>query len=842
MFFELQLSSQVFGRILRNRIKAIPPCIKDGEKDREINFDTTKYIVDHIDIVDSTTINKQATPTQTTWIFSQTNFTSFTVPYLQVKQGITVKLVKNSDLEQNGLNESEPSKEFTVFPVFNVSIQVFSAQAGQGGPVQIKYEFDHVEYGLLSALISPDDQEKIRKSLSGYQLTPTTIDLSSLSQLLNRPVSAINAGITCNSEGDFIALRIEIRADGDLVPEFFTQDPVNLLNGRDWALLADARIFMEEASQRIKDGLGNVSKFKLHRGPTVSWDPNGPALNINLGGEAVDACPFFVDDIDMDVDAEIRAILSVPRVNILRTHYHFDASASNAVEEVACAATAALLWPFIGLVMFDRDQIDLPKYLVGVLVHPLLRFVALIFAIETQGMAGDISRDLGSNCKKLNDEDYECEDEFELALAGLGGRLELQMVQGISQGPVLSGAIMNLRDFNIGKVTSVNLAPFKWQIIGQCKSGFSIGNQASISIGVEPPAALCPLETKILDDPLEEFELITGDNELTIVPKFKPEYMANPYPCRIRIITTRGVRTVSIAPPQAKTDQETQDLETGRLRAIASCERWEKVFTPKEKLEWLIDPPFDTREQLQFWQVVVSRLKPDNRVLVEDQTGKTILSAAPTETGVARLSLLFEGRNAPSELSLKFERLANENQEPRKIEVQQTLYVQRSFVPAPADLQDISFENENNKPILIYSSSQEEHKFDLSVPAGPTLKGITTKIENVNERTQVLHRGQEFASSIRDNALTLDTLRLEPEKVRTIGNPSFKGLRKTLYVGLEKGGTLFDLSNPEKPLEIQKYGTKPWFEDTVLSGRLLARHDPEKRKINIFEAVASRTI
>lgn len=824
----------------------MPLCIdeeipfKETNTGQGIESEEIKYAVDHLDVVDATTVNKQAVPTQNIWIFSRTNYTSFTVPYLQVRQGITVKLVKLSDLEENGLNESQPSKEFTIFPVLNVSLQVLSTQAGQGGPVQIRYIFDHIDYGILKDIISPEKREKIEKVLSGYQLSPTTIDLSSLSQLLNRPVSAINAGITCNSEGDFIAMRVEIRADGDLVPEFFTQNPENVLNGKDWALLADFRIFTEEGTQKIKDGLKNVSKFKLHRGPSVTWDPSSPALNISLGGEAVDACPFFGDDIDMDVDAEIRAILSVPRTNTLRTHYHFDASASNIAEEVACAVTAALLWPFIGLVMFEKDQIDLPKYFVGLLAHPLLRFSALIFAIETQGLSEDISRDLGSNCKKLDDENYECEDEFDLSLAGLGGRLELQMIQGFPQGPVLSGAIVNLRDFNVGKITGVDLAPFKWQITGKCKSGFSIGNQASIFIGVEPPVALC--SARILDDPLEEFAIIQGDNELTILPGFKPDYVANPYPCRVRLITTRGVRTVSIAPPQAQTAQETQELETGRLRAIASCERWEKLFTPKEKLEWLIDPPSDLKEQLHFWQIVVSRLRPENRVRVEDQNGKTILSAVPSETGTARLDLLFEGKNAPSELSLNIEGLTDENQEPKKIEVQQTLYAQRSFIPAPAGLQNILFENEDNKQILKYSSLEEEHKFDLSIPAGPTLKGITAKMENIHERTQVLHGVQELASSIRANAHTLDTLRLEPEKVRTIGNPNLKGLRKALYVGLEKGGALFDISNPEKPREIQKYENKPWFEGTALSGRLLARYEPENNKIKIFEAIASKSI
>ena len=836
MFFELQLSSKFFGQIVRNRIRAIPLCI-----DQEFDFEGTRYVIDHVDIIDSITVSKQTVPTQITWIFSLQNYTFFTVPYLQVKQGVTVRLVKGSDLEQNGPKASQPSKEFTVFPVFNVSMQVVAAQAGKGGPVQIRYAFDHVEYGILDALIPPAYKERIEKILASHQLTPTTIDLSSLSGLLNRPVTAINAGITCNSEGDLIAMRIEISADADLMPDFFTLDPVSLLNGCDWALLVDARIFTEEASTKIKDGLKNVSKFRLRRGPSVSWDPSGPAINVNLGGEAVDACPFFVDDIDMDVDVKIRAVLSVPpNTKKLRTHYHFNPSASNIVEEVACAVTAALLWPFVGLVMFDRGQIDLPKYLIGVFVHPLIRFVALVFAIETQGLSDDISRDLGRNCKKQDDENYECEDDFDFSLAGLGGRLELNNIKGIPQGPILSGTIANLRDFDIGQITSVNIAAFKWQVTGQCKSGFFITNQASIFIGVEPPAALC--SARIVDDPLNEFTLVTGDNEITIQPGFKPDYVQNPYPCRIRLVTTHGVRTITIPPPREQTIQETQDLETGRLRAIASCYRWEKHFTPREKIRWLIDPPSDTEQYLQLWQIDVSNLQPGDRIRVEDQAGKRILSALPSETGIAGLTLLFEGKDAPSELSLELDGIINENQEPRKMEIRQTLYAHRSSVPAPLNLQRLSFDKDGKRNLLVYSSLHEEHKLDVSAPTVPVLQGLIAESEHIVEETQVIHREQQIASSITQHEKTLELLRPRLGNILAIGNPRIGELKKTLYVGMEQGGTLFDLSNPENPRELQKYEGKPWFEDTALSDRLLARHAPEKGKIEIFEAIASRII
>lgn len=380
MFFELQLSSQVFGRVVRNRLKAIPACV-----DQEFDKDGTHFVIDQVDIVDATVIQKQTLPSQIVWTFLPTNYWSSTVPFLQVKQGVTVRLVKSTDLDQNGPDPSTPSAEFTISPVFNVSVQVIAAHIGEGGPIQISYTFDHIDYGILDTLLPAANKDQIEKTLSSYQLTPTTVDLSAFSHVLNRPVSAINAGITCDAEGNFVAMRIEIRADGDLLPGFFTQDPTSVLGQDDWALLVDAHILTEEASKKVKDGLANVAKFKLQGEPSVSWNASDPALDISLSGTALDACLFFVDNIDMDVDVDIRAVLSVPQTNVLRTHYHFHPSPSDAGEVILCAATAALLWPFIGLAMFDQDKINLPEYLLGLLIGETVTFVASFLPSRRRG-------------------------------------------------------------------------------------------------------------------------------------------------------------------------------------------------------------------------------------------------------------------------------------------------------------------------------------------------------------------------------------------------------------------------------------------------------------------------
>ena len=66
-----------------------------------------------------------------------------------------------------------------------------------------------------------------------------------------------------------------------------------------------------------------------------------------------------------------------------------------------------------------------------------------------------------------------------------------------------------------------------------------------------------------------------------------------PYDCTLRVITTRGVRTLTIAAAQPLTAEESKALQTALLGAGLSCFYWEKdFFTPIEKILWLVDPAF----------------------------------------------------------------------------------------------------------------------------------------------------------------------------------------------------------------------------------------------------------
>lgn len=330
MYFELQLSASVFSRIIRNRLKSMPLCV-----DRELtDEDENRLVVDRVVIADTTWVQREQTialvnnvpessdsATQLVWLFSPTSLTTVTVPYLQVKQEVTIHLVKSADLDTNGANPTAPYRTLTIYPVFNVSLTAANPTQG-GGPVSLSYSLTHVDYGFLFLELSVAQRAEVEQVIAGVKLPPTILDFGALTGLLQRPVAAINAGIACDPSGSFVALRVDFDVYASPIAvgrAFFEAGPTNLLAGKDWAMLIDANLLTQDARAKAATALASASKVKLESGPDVSWDPSGPALDISAAVELVDACPFFIDPIDMDADVDIRVGFSVPTPNTLRT-------------------------------------------------------------------------------------------------------------------------------------------------------------------------------------------------------------------------------------------------------------------------------------------------------------------------------------------------------------------------------------------------------------------------------------------------------------------------------------------------------------------------------------------
>jgi len=868
MFFELQLSADVFTRIVRNRLKALHLCVDREFVDTDGKLTGTAgslVVVDRVEIGENTSIQRETVEqtgsgaqsfvpgaTQVAWIFWPTNYTSFTVPFLQVKQEVRIHLVKGSDLLTNGSAPTAPFRTLPIHLVFNVALDAGNQTQG-GGPVTMSYGFAHIDYGLLYLFLSAQQRADIEQFVTALKLPPTTLDLGALSSMLKRPVSAINAGIVCDPANGFVALRVDFdvyKSPVAVTPQFFNDPPAPLLDGRDWAMLIDREVLIADAHAKTKKALESDSKLKLDWGPNVSWDPSGPAIDIEAGVELVDACPFFVDDIDMDVDVDIRVQLSVPTPNTVRTHYHLDGSPSDVGEEIACAITGALLWPFMGpLFLKDEDLGEgIGAYLGGLAAGPALTFVGLIAVIETKKLSKDIADKLGDSCKKVDDENYEC-NEVVYAVMQLtppyNSRLEIERVAGVERGLVFGGAISNLRDLFLGSLEPIKVCPFKWQVLGRCtgngRSNFRVGVEGAIHVFGTPPAALC--HARVLDDPEGEFALSINDTKITIVPRFKPSYLASPYPCRVRVVTNRGVRTITFQPALAKTAAEAEALEQARLSAHAGCYYWEKFFTPLEMIKWLPDPPFDRERYAQFWQIAVRGLQPDESIRVHARDGTHVMTANPSRSGVAHMTFLFTADRAQPELQLELRGRREESRTQREVSTQQVLFEHRASLPVAGPVSSMRFEGSGRNRRLIVTGEDRESAWDISVPVAPSLLHSLKIPEAARERPGelVVHGGKRMGDAPGRNLLR--ALAHLTERFGTpdaIGSPRLGGVRETLYVRWERGAKLFDIADGDELREMHTYEEPAWLEGVAMGGKVIARYDRRFDRIDIYVASSSK--
>jgi len=145
MYFELQLSSNVFTRIVCNRIKAVPLCVDWEFFDKSRNL---LLVVDRVVVGENTSIQREKkinmasgipvtedSNRQVVWIFSPTNYYSVTVPFLQVRQDVVIYLAKSSDLEVNGPNPTTELQSLIINPVYNVALKTATPGANGGcGP------------------------------------------------------------------------------------------------------------------------------------------------------------------------------------------------------------------------------------------------------------------------------------------------------------------------------------------------------------------------------------------------------------------------------------------------------------------------------------------------------------------------------------------------------------------------------------------------------------------------------------------------------------------------------------------------------------------------------------
>jgi hypothetical protein len=856
------MSGAVFTRVVRNRIRSIPISVDLSFPDQN----GVMLVVDQVVISDNTTLQREQTidyssgvpqvsdaATQTVSTFSPTNLTSFTVPYVQVKQEVNVLLVNPSDLEKNGPAPTPPSQTLTISPVFNISLTVPNQTQG-GGPLTLSYALAYVDFGLAGLVLDATRRAQIAQVIAGVKIDPSIVDLSAMTKLLNRPanrpVSAINAGIACDPSGT----RVALRADFDVYDSpiaigraFFEAGPADLLAGKDWAMLMDANVLSREAEIRIKDTLNDKPNVRILSGPAATWDAGDTTLRIAADVKLIDACPNFVDDTDMDVRLDLGAHFSVPTPDHLFTHYQLDAAKTDIGQVFGCALTGALLYPFIGTALFVKKKISFLEYLGGIAFGPYLTFGQLVGVIFAQKVEDDISDSLAGTCHKLNDSEYECTSIVNLVIRlvpNVNSRFVVDWAHGVPEGLVLSGPVANLGELSVGNIEDVVVKPFKWQVLGHCtgnrKNNFRISNQAKIVVFSTSPAQV--LKARILS-PQNGYTLAIKDNEIEVTPDNPPVSA----PCKIRLVTDRGVRTITLAPTHALESRESEALQEALLGASLTCFYWEKNFTAVEKILWSVDPAFRViHEGLRQWQILLQALDPGSRVIVRTPDGATVATGRPALSGTLHLSLMFADHNGPPELSFELNRPDNAAVKPVEVSVQQTLYTLQTSLPVQGEIRRIEFKGALRQPHLHITTDQQVLRWDVRNSVAPQLLEATARPAASEEEARkewVLHNGRHIGGPCPANFI-----RALAGLVERLGEPLAVGIRnlsgfaEALYIRTAKGAAIYDITTPDKPEEIHSVSSHGWYEGTASSLNLMVRHDPARQVIDLYEVAARHIV
>jgi hypothetical protein len=514
-------------------------------------------------------------------------------------------------------------------------------------------------------------------------------------------------------------------------------------------------------------------------------------------------------------------------------------------EEIACALTGALLWPFIGP-FFLKDEdigVGLGAYFAGLAGGPAVTFIGIIAAIETKGLTEDISKKLGSTCKKQDDENYECNDQLNLLMSlspPVQSRLELSQAFGVPEGLVLSGFVRNLAERAPDSVT-VTATPLQWTVSGTCRGGgFAIVNQSQINVVGSRDGVLG--QVIVLADPLNEFMVTRKDGVVTIRPRFQPAYTNAPYPCRVRLVTTAGVRTITLAPPAAITEQEQAQLEVFRSNFTKTCQIWRDSFT--EILEWKVERPGPVEKpNIEFWQFVVNGMRADDAIRVIHPEGETVMIGRPSRAGIAHLSLMFSGDQAPATLGLELIGQEDAGDRARNVLLQQVRFEHRATLPVGDLVREMRFEGNDRNRRLIVMDDDRELTWDVTVPVAPALLHTSAATENDRQVDAVIHTGKRVGTAATPRLRrAMERLRSRGGQPVAVASPRVGGIAETLYVQTRQHAKLFDISSPDEPLEVHDYKSPAWYTGVALGGSLMAKHDPDRNVVELYVATANESL
>lgn len=884
MQIELQLAAGNFLSSTKNFIKSIPICTG-----QQFQVSGQTVYIDKITITDNIVLSEES-------FFFNVN-TSNGVQAIPgwrplIRQEVEVKLVTENKLIENGVNEAPAFLSGKI----NLQISLTALLDNDSQPF-LRIRFESVDYGTLGGSISNETEELIESLIRDhFDQEDRPIDTGAIEQMVDDiDISITNAGVAINSDASVLFIRLEANGDGNQLTNwdfFFNHSLTNRLSSRQWALIFDKELLEESIRTRVRNQLNDSDKFDLQTSVNVNWTwSNGAKFNLSFSGEVIDACACFFSMIDVDTDISSVVTLSIPHNDQLRTHIYTTYNADDG-EVFCCALTAGLFWPVVGIIyLADEDNdVNFGHYILGIL------FAFWVPMIGAAVAAGDQSTskyfdDIDEDCEKLSDEVVQCEQTLNLDFGDLGGKFTATTMQAIAQGPVLSGTISAIAEFNWGTFSLLSY-PVSWNITGSCTGGgFGVSQFGTIVLQPLGQFVLCSIGA--INDPLGVFANITveelgaGAKSYVVTPLTNPQYDAAPYPCLIRVITNVGIRILNLGNAEALSEEEQKQLQMQAVLMQANCPLIIKVFPWQFKKEWLPDPPPDERENVweEIWQIVVTDLTEAENVKVIDELGRVWAEGIASQSGAAHLSVFRENMKVNSPLTIEGNvagrmadtalRSMGENGLQRRILMKQMQLILQSRIAVDGRFKSVqlertregySLEITTDKNSQFYQFSKYNFSRILKMPAlNKTMNESNYNFMGRDWKMRVHHR-HSFSSIemyevkkygniliLRDadqihiadelNRHTLASVSAQPGMLRNAQFVRYYGLKNALYLdAADKTGAIYDYLNGDKMRRLTTYHHRPWFDKSIRMDSVFVRLSDDGKYLNIYAVDANREI
>ena len=508
-----------------------------------------------------------------------------------------------------------------------------------------------------------------------------TLDIGLLETMFGGQPPAVNQVALAINSSDRIALRLDFDLAGfSLSPLDYAvalaQQPVgrsDFVSGqfiaddpsKDWTMQVHALLLRQAARAQLLAALADQQDtFALEAGPSTQFllGSNGVGrVEIDFSGEVIDACQCAWGMIDLDVDVHTTLYFSLPQPDTIHGEMDIEFDLSK-IEVLCCSVTAGFLWFMVAQVWLDHDQMTGEEFAGATAAQ--IAFGPIAIAIPFMAMAhgkGASQFDPGGAWSKTssgNDEPLVYERDWQAKLGNLGfGKMTMTGMHGVNtsatQGLAMSGTLAPVKERSDPHLVIDADPAFVVSFADPCAADPALQAEWNLWLNSAPGSAsqittlIEVFDVRIVDgsDPKNQYAPFLGHDATTAwiyVPlkSIKSSYIAAPYAPLLRVVSSGGVRILTLPKLPLWTQQQVNEALFGNeIWRVINCHDWGNPADPfwyggRFNPKWLIDPGPDGIDW-QVWDIGIKGMNPGAALRVETAAGQVLQTVRVTEGGGA---------------------------------------------------------------------------------------------------------------------------------------------------------------------------------------------------------------